>query len=243
VGILIGLAVLPLVSPTAGGLAALLVTTALISIGNQLASPLLTSLASKAVSEEVQGGVLGLVQSMGSLARFIGPVVGAALIASRTNPNADRRPLARPDVLDCRRHRRTRRSLIVDVTCDERPRRATNRSNRDGLINSHVQFSRRNYMSKEMADKFVAGLHALEESRDVESLVALYADESEIGNIVAPEKFKGQAGAREFWTKYRDTFGEVHSEFRNIFATEDRAALEWHTRGTSTNGDPLNTKA
>ena len=94
-------------------------------------------------------------------------------------------------------------------------------------------------MSKEMADTFVAGLHKLEESRDVEALVALYADESEIGNIVAPEKFKGQAGAREFWTKYRDTFGEVHSEFRNIFATEDRAALEWHTTGTSTNGEPV----
>jgi len=94
-------------------------------------------------------------------------------------------------------------------------------------------------MSKEMADTFVAGLHKLEESRDAESLVALYADESEIGNIVAPEKFKGQAGAREFWTKYRDTFGEAHSEFRNIFATEDRAALEWHTTGTSTNGEPV----
>lgn len=91
-------------------------------------------------------------------------------------------------------------------------------------------------MSKEMADKFVEGLHKLEDARDVETLTALYTDESEIGNVVAPEKFKGQAGAREFWTKYRDTFGEVHSEFRNIFATEDRAALEWHTRGTSTDG-------
>jgi hypothetical protein len=66
----------------------LLTVSALISIGNQLAAPLLTSLASKAVGEDVQGGVLGIVQSVGSLARFIGPVVGAALIASRTNPNA-----------------------------------------------------------------------------------------------------------------------------------------------------------
>lgn len=87
IGIVIGLGLLPLVSPTAGGLAALLAITALISIGNQLASPLLTSLASKAVAEDVQGGVLGLVGSIGSLARFIGPVVGAWLIASHTNPN------------------------------------------------------------------------------------------------------------------------------------------------------------
>lgn len=94
-------------------------------------------------------------------------------------------------------------------------------------------------MSKEMADRFVAGLHALEDNRDVEALAALYTDQAEVGNVVAPEKFKGQDGAREFWTKYRATFGEVHSEFRNIFATEDRAALEWHTTGTSTNGDKI----
>ena len=94
-------------------------------------------------------------------------------------------------------------------------------------------------MSNQVADKFVEGLHKLEESRDVEALAGLYTDEAEVGNVVAPEKFHGQDGARDFWTKYRGTFGEVHSEFRNIFATEDRAALEWHTTGTSTNGDPV----
>jgi ketosteroid isomerase-like protein len=94
-------------------------------------------------------------------------------------------------------------------------------------------------MSKQVADRFVEGLHKLEESRDVETLAMLYTEEAEVGNVVAPEKFHGQTGAREFWSKYRDTFGEVHSEFRNIFTTEDRAALEWHTRGTSTNGDPV----
>src|SRR5215207_2340117 len=43
-------------------------------------------------------------------------------------------------------------------------------------------------------------------------------------------------GLREFWTEYRKTFGEMKSEFRNVFATEDGAALEWTTEGTS-NGD------
>lgn len=86
-GVLAGLILLPLIGPSTGGIAALLATSALISIGNQLATPLLTSLASKAVGEDVQGGVLGAVQSVGSLARFIGPALGAALIASRLNPN------------------------------------------------------------------------------------------------------------------------------------------------------------
>ena len=39
---------------------------------------------------------------------------------------------------------------------------------------------------------------------------------------------------REFWTEYRKTFGEMKSEFRNVFADQEgRAALEWMTEGTS----------
>ena len=45
------------------------------------------------------------------------------------------------------------------------------------------------------------------------------------------------ARAREFWSeKYRDTFGEMKSTFRNVFAAGDRAALEWTTEGTSADG-------
>jgi SnoaL-like domain len=43
---------------------------------------------------------------------------------------------------------------------------------------------------------------------------------------------------REFWTSYRSTFGEMQSEFRNVFATEEDAALGWTTDGTS-NGDSV----
>ena len=43
---------------------------------------------------------------------------------------------------------------------------------------------------------------------------------------------------REFWSSYRSTFGEMRSEFRNVFATQERAALEWTTQGTS-NGNSV----
>jgi hypothetical protein len=43
---------------------------------------------------------------------------------------------------------------------------------------------------------------------------------------------------REFWTSYRSTFSEMRSEFRKVFATEEGAALEWTTEGTS-NEDPV----
>ena len=95
-------------------------------------------------------------------------------------------------------------------------------------------------MSAQVAERFIEGLRALEESRDLEKIVGVYADNCEVGNIVSPEKFLGHEGAREFWTKYRDTFGEVHSEFRNRIITDTRAALEWTTTGTTTGGAPIN---
>ena len=94
------------------------------------------------------------------------------------------------------------------------------------------------YMSKEVADGFVEALRELEENRDVEALVEIHTEDCEVGNVSVPQTFRGHDGLREFWTSYRSTFGEMKSEFRNVFATEDRAVLEWTTEGTS-NGDKV----
>jgi MFS family permease len=51
-------------------------------LGNSLATPALTSLASKSVGPEQQGTVLGVTQSAASLARAVGPILAAVLIAS-----------------------------------------------------------------------------------------------------------------------------------------------------------------
>ena len=93
-------------------------------------------------------------------------------------------------------------------------------------------------MSKEVADGFVEALRELEENRDVEALVEIHTEDCEVGNVSVPQTFRGHDGLREFWTSYRSTFGEMKSEFRNVFATEDRAVLEWTTEGTS-NGDKV----
>lgn len=92
-------------------------------------------------------------------------------------------------------------------------------------------------MSEQIAKRFVEALGKLETERDLESIVNLFAQDCEVGNVVSPEKFHGREGAREFWgSKYRDTFGEVKSTFRNVFVADKRAALEWTTEGTSNNG-------
>jgi len=93
-------------------------------------------------------------------------------------------------------------------------------------------------MSKEVADNFVEALRKLEEDRDVEALVEIHTEDCEVGNVSVPGSFRGHYGLREFWTSYRSTFGEMRSEFRNVFATEEGAALEWTTEGTS-DGDSV----
>ncbi|HEV7682411.1 MAG TPA: MFS transporter [Pyrinomonadaceae bacterium] len=72
----------PFVGPEAGGLVALLVGGGLFSIGNSLSAPSLTSLASKSAGADEQGSVLGVTQSVASLARAVGPALAAVLINS-----------------------------------------------------------------------------------------------------------------------------------------------------------------
>ncbi len=93
-------------------------------------------------------------------------------------------------------------------------------------------------MSKEIADDFIEALRKLEEDREVEALVEIHTEDCEVGNVSVRGTFDGHEGLREFWTSYRGTFGQMKSEFRNVFATEEGAALEWTTTGTS-NGDSV----
>ena len=94
-------------------------------------------------------------------------------------------------------------------------------------------------MSKEVADRFIEALRRLEEDRDVEALVEIHTEDCDVGNVAVPKTFSGHGGLREFWTSYRNTFDEMKSEFRNVFADDaGRAALEWTTEGTS-NGNEV----
>jgi MFS transporter, DHA1 family, tetracycline resistance protein len=69
-----------------GGVWGLLALLACFSLGNSLATPSLSSLASKSTGPAEQGGVLGATQSAASLARAVGPYVGGLLVYSRTAP-------------------------------------------------------------------------------------------------------------------------------------------------------------
>jgi ketosteroid isomerase-like protein len=87
-------------------------------------------------------------------------------------------------------------------------------------------------LSREVVDRFVETLRRLEEDGDVEPMVEVHSEDCEVGNVAVPEVFIGLDGAREFWTDYRRTFGEMRSSFRNTIVSGDKAALEWTTEGT-----------
>ena len=58
-----------------------------ISLGNSFVTPTLNGLASRTTDAHCQGRLLGLMQSAGSLGRFLGPMIGFALLAQ--NAGAD----------------------------------------------------------------------------------------------------------------------------------------------------------
>lgn len=72
---------IPLTGPHTG-LATLLLVGGTFALGNGLSTPTLMGLASKSVGRGEQGGVLGVTQSVASLARTVGPLVSSALIYS-----------------------------------------------------------------------------------------------------------------------------------------------------------------
>jgi len=94
-------------------------------------------------------------------------------------------------------------------------------------------------MASGVTQRFLDALAALERDREVDGLEALYAEGADIGNVVSPRRFAGPEGARDFWTTYRATFGEMKSTFRSVVEVEGHSALEWTTSGTSPDGKPV----
>jgi len=67
--------------PISPNLSLLALTCTAIGIGNSLLTPTLNALASKAVGAASQGSVLGVMSSVGSLARILGPPFGGWLLS------------------------------------------------------------------------------------------------------------------------------------------------------------------
>ncbi len=91
-------------------------------------------------------------------------------------------------------------------------------------------------MAEDTAKKFIDALGKLENERDLDTICALFAEDCDIANVITEDNER-QTGARAFWQSYRDNFADVKSTFRNEIITDNRAALEWNTTGTSSEGN------
>ena len=66
--------------PLSGEVKLLVVASSLLAIGNGFVTPLLSGVASKSTEPKSQGAVMGLMQSIASLGRMIGPAVGGFML-------------------------------------------------------------------------------------------------------------------------------------------------------------------
>ncbi len=92
----------------------------------------------------------------------------------------------------------------------------------------------------ERAQRFVEALTKLEQSGEMEPLLALFAQDAQVSNVASSRVFTGLDGARQFWTEYKGLLARVKSTFRNMIESGDRVALEWETQGTAQNGAAVN---
>jgi DHA1 family tetracycline resistance protein-like MFS transporter len=75
--------------PSSYGLSILLIASTGISFGHSFVTPTLNGMASNSASAAMQGQVLGVMQSVASLARIVGPVMGGLILSyDATRPAA-----------------------------------------------------------------------------------------------------------------------------------------------------------
>ena len=94
-------------------------------------------------------------------------------------------------------------------------------------------------MAHDTAREFMRTLQRVEQTKDVEPLVQLFADDAELRALVAHRTERGREGARQFWQQYLSAFNEIHSKFTAVHQGDDFATLEWESKGRLPTGEPL----
>lgn len=83
--------------------------------------------------------------------------------------------------------------------------------------------------------RFKQALQETEKTRDAAHVASLFADGATLTNL------GGEHGAdpRAFWQTYVEQFSDIRSEFTGEIISENGAALEWQSHGTTAEGKPV----
>lgn len=95
-------------------------------------------------------------------------------------------------------------------------------------------------MANQITEKFKQTLQQIEQTGDVEPLVAMFAEDAELSNLATPKPLRGRDGARQFWQKYLSVFKQIRSKFTNTIESDGTSVLEWISQGDISSGEPLN---
>ena len=99
------------------------------------------------------------------------------------------------------------------------------------------------------AETFKSTLQQIEQSRDPQALVDLFAPDAELLNLALTEPMKGGEGAHKFWANYLAAFEKIQSTFHHTTDGEQTgeqtggqtAVLEWVSEGViAATGQPFN---
>ena len=94
-------------------------------------------------------------------------------------------------------------------------------------------------MATSRSRHFVDALHRLEDERQLDPLLSIFADDAQLNNPTVESPLRGESGVREFWQVYRDTFGSIHSDFHHVLEDDESTMLEWTSEGTSPGGEQV----
>jgi len=93
-------------------------------------------------------------------------------------------------------------------------------------------------MATNRTEEFAAALHELESGGDLDTFVAVFADDVELYRPETSQHLDGTEGARAFWKQYLATFDQISSDFSRVVDGEV-GVLEWTSSGQLAGGTPI----
>ena len=82
--------------------------------------------------------------------------------------------------------------------------------------------------------RFIEALKQTEIEQDASILAAIFAEKAELSNLGA-----SASDPKAFWTDYLAMFDTIASEFTLVAEVDNRAVLEWESKGKIRGGKPI----
>jgi ketosteroid isomerase-like protein len=93
-----------------------------------------------------------------------------------------------------------------------------------------------------LTEEFMRTLQRFEATAELGPLLALFHDDAEVLTLGRTEPARGPEELEGFWRDYRAAFRGIHSEFTHVIEGAGGVVLEWISRGSLTNGEPVEYK-